>query len=102
MAVRDIKLQSIDGDLLIENGDFVIFDSDYQHIHDIINDAPGEWKQFPTLGVNLKSVQYGPANVNQLQQTIKIQLTGDGYVCSPIVKYDYSISKLKINARATR
>ena len=102
MAVKDITLTSLDGDLNIKNGDFFIDFSDNQHIHDIINDGPGEWKQFPLVGVNLKTYQYAPTNANQIQQNIKYQLTADGYQSSPIVEFSYQLSKLTINPRAIR
>lgn len=99
---NDIKLKSLDGDLTITNGDFVIADSEYQHIHDILYDGSGEWKAFPTLGLGLKFSQFGPADTLALKQNIKFQLSQDGYSSDPNVYYDYSTSKLKIFPNATR
>ncbi len=47
---QDLLLDE-NGDLLIQNGDFVIGDSSYQDVKMIIQSAPGEWKQYPTVGV---------------------------------------------------
>lgn len=43
-ANQDIALMH--NDLLIRNGDFVIGESDEQHIMDTINAFPGWWKEY--------------------------------------------------------
>ena len=103
MAAQDLLLTSLEGDLKIgNNGDLVIGLSDDQHIHDIIHDEPGEWHQFPTVGVGLENYQFGPVNTNILQQNIRMQLIKDGYVCSPQVSYSYQTGLLTVNPRAYR
>jgi len=67
-----------DGDLLIQNGDFVVGASDVQHVEDIINSFVGEWKQYPILGAGL--LQYlNSENAQQASTNIKQQLQSDGY-----------------------
>jgi len=102
MAFRDIALTNLDGDLLIKNGDLSFIDSDAQHIHDIINDAPGEWKQYPVLGCNISNYQYSPVSSASIEQKIQSQLTADGYVASPVVKYLPGQDKLNIVTNAYR
>jgi hypothetical protein len=103
MAVTDISITSFEGDLIISEGDFIINrSSDQQHIHDILSDAPGEWKRTPLLGLNLKAYQYGPANTTILQRNMKIMLTSDGYQSNPIVEYSYQRGKLLIDPKAVR
>lgn len=41
------------GDLLIQNGDIVIGESDNQHQVDIILSNKGEYKEFPEIGVGI-------------------------------------------------
>lgn len=101
---QDIQLTAIDGDLQIGfNGDFIIsYDSNDQHIYDILNDSKGEWFQFPNIGLGLALYQYGPADASKLQRDIKMQLGSDGYSCSPIVRFNYSTGAMDINPQATK
>lgn len=78
MATFQDFLLDDDGDLLIQNGDFVVGPSDPQHVEDIIESFIGEWKQYPLVGVGL--MQYlksenGQAAINVIKQ----QLQADGY-----------------------
>lgn len=51
--MKDIVLDS-DFDLVIENGDFVVADGTVQHQALLLLSAPGEWRQTPLIGVNLR------------------------------------------------
>jgi lipoprotein-releasing system permease protein len=53
MAVKDITLDD-NFDLIIENGDFKVSDSDMQHIQLICITNLGHWKQFPLVGVGIE------------------------------------------------
>ena len=71
-------LNDENGDLLIQNGDFVVGASDSQHVEDILTSFVGEWKQYPFLGVGL--LQYLKSqNPNTAITAIKTQLQSDGY-----------------------
>ena len=75
---QDILIDD-EADLRIENGDFVLGESDQQHVVLLINTFAGHWKQFPTCGVGI--IQY-LASSNQgaaLRRSINVQLTADGY-----------------------
>jgi hypothetical protein len=79
MAAKDFKLDS-DGDIYIDpdKGDFVITESDSQHVKDILLSVPGWWKEFPLVGWD----PYSRLNSRNLQkgiQDLKTQLEGDGY-----------------------
>lgn len=66
------------GDLLIKDGDFVVGPSDDQHIEDIIQSFPGEWKQFPIIGCAIIAdikTQHPQNTMNK----IKTQLQSGGY-----------------------
>lgn len=102
MSVTDIALTALDGDLAILNGDFTVIASDQQHIHDIILDYPGYWKQFLNVGVGLESYQNGEY-VQTLRAAIISQLKMDGYtVKNPIIKYDPATDTMNIEPNATR
>ncbi len=69
-------------DLAISGGDFVVGESDDQHIALLLLTAQGEWRQSPLTGVNLLRYQSGPmdtAGRAALQRERAIQLERDGY-----------------------
>ncbi len=82
MIFEDFLLDE-NGDLLIQDGDFVVGPSDGQHVEDIIQSFIGEWKQFPLVGVGLMQYlksQNGQAAINVIKQ----QLQSDGYSVSTV------------------
>lgn len=76
---QDFILDS-DGDILIQDGDFVIGESDGQHIRDIMSSVPGWFKEFPFVGFNPYQFLNSRSSVQQQSQLAKIQLESDGYV----------------------
>lgn len=105
MASKDFlreKLPNGDfGDILIVNGDFVIGDSDNQHISDIVMSSPGWFKEFPLLGVDPANFLNGRGG-QELKQQITIALQSDGYDTSTPKMQDFINSILNINQVATR
>lgn len=85
MAVRyDIALD--DNDLIFYQGDLVVAESDSQHIIDTLNAFAGWWKEFPLDGVGIMGYTKSPANVQEINRKIYIEITSDGYrVESPMV-----------------
>ena len=100
MASRyDIGLNN--NDLLIQDGDFTILESDEQHIIDNIGAFPGWWKQYPNDGVGIVAYQKGNADIQQIQKVLRLQLSSDGY---NVTKSTVTLSpegKLTINPNAT-
>lgn len=82
MIYQDYALDD-DGDLKIQDGDFVVEPSDTQHVKDILEAFPGEYKQFPLLGVGLLSYLKSQ-NPNDAVNVIKQQLQSDGFVVGAI------------------
>lgn len=74
--MNDILLDDND-DLLIQNGDFVIGESEQQEVEAILRAYPGWYKQFPTVGVGIMDYLNGP-DFQKLQPKIQIQLQQDG------------------------
>lgn len=95
----DIALSG--NDLLIENGDLLISESDQQHVVDTLSAFPGWWKQFPADGVGILRYLKSSGKEQQLCRDAKIQLIADGYqVGNPkaitvdgILKFDPDVSK---------
>lgn len=84
MAVKDITLDN-DFDLIIENGDFKLSESDMQHIQLICITNLGHWKQFPLTGVGIEQYIASSGQVDALKRSINIQLAADGYKVNDIV-----------------
>tara|TARA_R110000796_G_scaffold73842_5_gene165889 strand:- start:4635 stop:4934 length:300 start_codon:yes stop_codon:yes gene_type:complete len=82
---RDLVIKN--NDLFINpiTGDFLIGDSDAQHVQDIINSWAGWWKEFPTLGVGVKRYLGKSGGVQVIKRAIKIHLKSDGYRTDNII-----------------
>lgn len=89
-------IQHSEGELVIKNGDFVIAESDTQHVEDIVIALPGEFKSFPMIGFG--AIQRLKQNVNKsrFKRDLKIQLEYDGYR-NPEIDLSQGFGNLKIN-----
>lgn len=95
MASTDILLNS-SYDLQIANGDFVIGDSEAQHVELILLANKGDFRQFPFLGVGLKKYINSPGAGNELGREVGIQLELDGYKVGEVDLSD--LSNIQIDA----
>lgn len=101
MEVKDFLLTNPDGDLSFKNGDLNIGFSDDQHIYDIIQDNPGDWKENPTVGVGV--IQYvNSKDTYKLFQEINSQLIDDGYTIDELIVDIDGNDKLNITPNAVR
>lgn len=92
-----------DGDLLIEDGDFAVGVSTDQEIEDIMASAPGWWKQYPLLGVNINSYAGSPGMDQQLQRLAELQLKSDGLqLITLTASLNISTNELDFNCVAIR
>lgn len=99
MANQDIALYG--NDLLIQNGDLAISESDTQHIADTINAFAGWWKQEPQDGIGIFAYLNSAGQEQSLKRQIMIQLSSDGYqVNNPEVSVN-SAGQMTINPNAT-
>lgn len=78
--MRQDILHDDSGELLFENGDFKIGNSDQQHVGDIFITQPGENKEFPVCGFG--AINYVKTNVteHEFKRDLKLQLDYDGYI----------------------
>lgn len=86
-------------DLAIEDGDFVVGDSEDQHQELILIASQGSFRESPLTGVNIaKYIKTGftQLQVDQLKQKCRLQLQYDGYVRS-YIKIN-SFEDIRINA----
>lgn len=76
--VKDIDLTS-DLDLKISNGDFVVNDSDANHILLIVKSTIGSFKQYPLVGVGIDYYRSSTGQQSALRRNINVQLELDSY-----------------------
>ena len=74
----DIMIDDDTGDLKIENGDFVIDESDAQHIEHLLRASKGEYKEYPLCGCDSIKQLKGPVS-GEFRREIRVQLKQDGY-----------------------
>lgn len=75
--VNDILYDS-DGDLAIDNGDFVIGDSTAQAIEDLLLTEKGNLRSSPAAGVGVKSWINDDEDSHNMEKEIQKELEADG------------------------
>lgn len=91
---QDIQVDEA-GELIIKNGDFVIDESDRQHVEHIVIASPGEYKKNPTLGFGAINKIKANADDLRFKRDLKIQLGFDGYT-DPKIDLSGGYENLKI------
>jgi len=76
--VKDIDFNE-SFELKIANGDFVLSDSDQNHIMLITKSYLGAFKQYPLIGVGVDYYQASTGQQQVLKRNIKVQLESDSY-----------------------
>ncbi|MEM8506229.1 MAG: oxidase [Bacteroidota bacterium] len=76
-------LKDASGDLLVEDGDFVVGESDLQHQQDILLAHKGEFKESPELGVGIAEEQLNE-NPRQILNQIRRNFEYDGMVVNNV------------------
>lgn len=77
--MRQDILKDDNNELLFENGDFAIGQSDQQHVGDIFISQPGEWKEFPVLGFGAVNYLKTGVTESEFKRDLKLQFQYDGY-----------------------
>ena len=96
MAVKDILLE--DNDLIIENGDFKIGESDQQSIELIIDSYLGHWKESPLCGVGVDLFLNSSGQQLALKRSISVQLEADGMTNVNVTSNSSELLDLTISA----
>lgn len=78
----DLIIDPATGDYLIQNGDFVIGNSDSQNVFDILYSNKGEYKAHPKMGCGIFSQLNGPSDLQTIQSIISTNLALDGFKVS--------------------
>lgn len=74
--VKDF-LTDDDNILLINNGDFLIGESEDQHIEAILRSEKGHWKETPFLGVGISKAINSSNQIADIERDILLQLELD-------------------------
>jgi len=82
MNTKDFLLDE-DGNLRIENGDFVVGDATDQNIQEIITAHKGEFKEFPEIGVGIEDM-LNEDDYSEMLIEIKKNLEYDGMTLSEL------------------
>jgi len=83
MEVKDIALT--EGlDLFVKDGDFVISESDQQHVLLILKTFVGAWKQYPLLGVGIDNYIASAGQSQVLKRSMTVHMESDGYKVNEI------------------
>lgn len=93
MISEDLQLDEI-GDILLKDGDYVMGESDMQHIEDILDAYPGEYRNAPLLGVYLQRAINGLLD-GSIRRDININLQSDNYL---VKKVEITDTNLNIDA----
>lgn len=81
-----IDLQLTDNDIDVLNNDFILSESDAQHIQDTINANVGWWKETYNSGVGVQ--QYlKSSDTAELSRKIMLELQADNYKSSPLISF---------------
>lgn len=86
-----------DGDLKIVDGDFVVGESDLQHVEDLILSGPGWYKEFKELGVNAQQYIGSSGRQQEIERNIRLNLQADGFNVNRLRVQQLSTGLFKIN-----
>ena len=98
--VVDILIDQDTYEIRIENGDFVLGESDPQHIELIFVIDKGQNRQYPLLGLGILKQLSGNIDPLALKQAIQKNLVDDGYRVNKIIvtpEYEITVDATRIN-----
>jgi len=75
--VKDIIFDN--DDIVIENGDFKVTESDAYHIKDIFEAEKGQYYNEPLIGVGIGKYEKSSGKEIELKREIRINLESDNY-----------------------
>ena len=80
MANRQDILMDSEGNWMVENGDFVIGESDDQHVEILLASRKGMIRETPVIGAGITDfVNKQNIDLNGLEREITVNLQADGY-----------------------
>lgn len=83
MAGRKDILLDDNFNMIFENGDVKIGDSDAQHVSVILSSPKGAFREYPELGAGLLAWIKNPlSSIRSMRREVTVQLKNDGYKVS--------------------
>lgn len=67
------------GDISINNGDFAIQKSEQQEVELLLMSSVGDWKENPSVGVNMPQLVKSRSTETAIKKVIHEQLADDGF-----------------------
>lgn len=95
MANKDIMLDD-ENELIVDNGDFSVNNSDNQHVALIFEANKGEIRSNPSLGFGAKRYLKKIFKKRNFLRSLKVELERDGYE-KPTVKFDFAKQILNVD-----
>lgn len=90
MTTRTDILWEEGGDLRVDQGDFVLGLSDDQHVQDILEANPGDFKEIPIMGSSIVKAKNGALD-GRLKNRIRINMQMDDYRVKSLVQNEEEI-----------
>ena len=94
IVAKDIKFEN---DIVILNGDFVVFESDEVHIENILKSNKGYFFENPLVGLGIVKEINSSKTIQELKQDVRRQLVLDDFSVQLV-----QIKEGKININAKR
>lgn len=98
MIVKDIRIDTA-FNILTTNGDFLVNDSDEDHVNLILNSYLGAYKEYPLVGLGIINYQSSSTNPQIIIRDMTVQLNADGYQVNKITNqpdFKFFIDALRI------
>ena len=89
-------------DLVIQNGDFKVIDSDKQHEEHILRAEKGHFYQFPTLGGEVVSLINSSETNQKIRQSVQENLQADNFRVNQVLIDRDAEGNLEIKTDAIR
>lgn len=84
MAASDILVDST-GQPVIKNGDYVVGDSEAQHLDHLLQAFPGSYFYYPLTGIGAPAWKNARIGLSSIEANTKLQLKADGWVNERVV-----------------
>lgn len=92
---------AFDEDLVFQDGDILVRESDQQHVKHLLVAQPGHYKNVPLLGIGIANYLYAPASnttTRELERSVKMNLEADG-ATDVTCDIDLSLQNIEITAK---
>jgi hypothetical protein len=86
-------------DLVIQNGDFLVDESDTMHIEHILKADKGQFRQWPLIGVGALRLKGASVDRVAISQAIRVQLMADNFLVKSVKVSSGDQMRVQIDAK---